>query len=389
MKFEAVLIIVLLAMPCVCEPQGELFIAVYAAGNTLESSYGLISDDISSMISGINSSFNSSLELVVAYGGADKTGWKGITVASSEDLKEDLSDGVLGNGENYTVRNSSADMGDGRVLGDYLTFIRESYNYNRIFLILIGHGEAYTGLLPDENYNDDSLTISELVSALNTGGLNPDLIVFDSCLMSGIEVASSLSGYADYMIAGEESEPAEGLGYEPWIRYLAKYPLADHKDHATVLMEDFMKNPHQGKTLSLLDLSKTVEVTRNLEILSRDLEKTPDNPDLIKSVYTAIMSTQQFGRNADGTLEEATLDLYDLMLKLSDELPYFSDVCNNVIEAIDELVVLEVHDETVPDAHGISILSPVLINSDFYNYYREEAMTTPAWNRFIDRYLKT
>jgi hypothetical protein len=41
----------------------------------------------------------------------------------------------------------------------------------------------------------------------------------------------------------------------------------------------------------------------------------------------------------------------------------------------------------VPGAHGVAILSPVLINPVFYEYYRESAFITPSWDRFLIRYL--
>ncbi len=385
---------IILVVICIASPlpvsgtvsDGSLLVAVYTAGNSLESSEGLITDDISQMIAGLNET-TGAVELLVAYGGANKTGWHGMTVASSAQLREDLQDGVIGNETFFLKRYPDADMGNGTSLSLFLSYIRDEYRFDRVFLILIGHGQAYTGMLFDENHGDNGLTVAELVSAFQSGGYNVDLLGIDSCLMSCTEVASGTAGYAGYMIASEESEPAAGWEYEPWIRYLAGNPGAAHEDHARVLFDAYMADPEPGKTLSLLDLSKIGLVTRALDQFSQDLTGLLHDPDDRVLLAEAIASTCQFGLTETGEREEATLDLYDLAIQVRDRFPYLETSATGLVEAVDETVILSRHDGLTPGAHGLSILSPVTITSSFFDYYRSQAAVTPAWDRFIAEYL--
>lgn len=52
------------------------------------------------------------------------------------------------------------------------------------------------------------------LTAANGTGATFELIGFDACLMSSIEIASRLQGVARYMVASEEIEPEWGWGLQ-------------------------------------------------------------------------------------------------------------------------------------------------------------------------------
>lgn len=176
--FSLFFLCVLLVIAPVCADyhQGKILVAVYASGGTLESEYGLITEDLHQMVVGTNNTSPENLDLIVAYGGANKTGWKGMTIANRSQIAEDLTDGIIGDDGRYLNRSEDANMGSSEALSSFLTYVRDNYQYDRVFLILIGHGEAYTGMLFDENHQDDGLTVPELGSALRKGGFNMELI---------------------------------------------------------------------------------------------------------------------------------------------------------------------------------------------------------------------
>ncbi|MDD1723883.1 MAG: clostripain-related cysteine peptidase, partial [Methanospirillum sp.] len=338
-------------------------------------------------VKGAGNSTPERLQVIAAYGGADKPGWHGMTIADLDDLRGDLKDGTLGNNQSFIIQLPRADMGDPKSLAFFLSFIREQYRYDRVFLVLIGHGEAYTGMLFDQNHEDDGLTPQELVRSLEETSWNSELIGIDSCLMGCLEVASALSPYARYLIASEESEPAEGWPYETWVRYLTEYPDAQPEEHARVLFDEYMKNTEPGKTIALLHLRETGYLTSELDRFGRDLSALQNTREGTELTESAIMQTQQFGLTAEGTLEEATMDIYDFADKIGEHVPYLSESADGVREGINRTVILARHDEKVPGAHGIAIISPVLINPDFYEYYKTSASITPAWDRFISAFL--
>jgi len=370
------------------QQEGRILIAVYAAGGSLETDYGLITDDIRQMVAGAANTTPDTLEILVAYGGSKKPGWQGMTIQNISGLAADLADGETLNNSKVLARFPDASMGSPASLGGFLSWIYTHYQYDRIFLILIGHGEAYTGMLFDQNHDDDPLTLPELVKSLQTGGFNVELIGFDTCLMSSLEVASVVSGYASYMIASEESEPAEGWRYDTLVSYLAKNPDAPVEEYGAALFQSYLQNPVQGKTLSLLKLDETGSVTICLDRFAKDLIPILTTSSGYHALMKAFNSSQQFGLTGNGTLDPATMDLVDVAEHVGLTDPILLEPTADLIDAAQRMVILSVHDDTIPNAHGVAILSPVQINSGFYRFYRDEAAITPAWDRFITRYLE-
>ncbi|MDD1728974.1 MAG: clostripain-related cysteine peptidase [Methanospirillum sp.] len=366
---------------------GKVLVAVYAAGGSLETDYGLIADDISQMVTGAANTTPETLELLVAYGGSQKPGWEGMTIMNRSGLALDLADGELGNRSYAIASYPQANMGNGSSLGTFLTAIRSGYQYDRVFLILIGHGEAYTGMLFDQNHDEDPLSIAEMVDGLEDGGFNVEVIGLDTCLMGTLEVVSQLSGYTRYLIASEESEPAEGWRYDSFISYLASHPDAPIVDLGNSLLKTYFENPALGKTLSVLDLDEAGVVTSSLEKLSKLTTTLLDTPEGYNSLTDAFHTTQQFGLTSDGVLDPATMDLIGFAEAISSREPDLADSATELINASEKMILLSGHDARVPGARGIAILSPVQINSGFYRYYHDEAFITPSWDRFLVRYL--
>jgi len=386
---SVVVLLLLLTSASVAGVQtGKVLVAVYAAGGSLETDYGLITEDITQMVAGAANTTPQTLELLVAYGGSARPCWQGMTIANRTGLARDLADGKLGNRTDAIVWYPDASMGNASSVGTFLSTIRTGYRYDRVFLILIGHGEAYTGMLFDQNHGDDPLTTAELVRGLETGGFNVEVIGLDTCLMSTLEVASRLSGYSRYMIASEESEPAEGWRYDSFISGLVKNPDAPVSDIGRSLLETYLANPAQGKTLSVLDLDEAGVVTASLDRLSKLLLPLLDTPEGYRSLADAFNKTQQFGLTAAGLLDPATMDLIGFAEEISIMNPGLSGPSGDLMNTTKAMVILSGHDDRVPGAEGLAILSPVQINPGFYEYYHDEAFITPSWDRLLEKYLE-
>lgn len=82
------------------------------------------------------------------------------------------------------------------------------------------------------------------------------------------------------------------------------------------------------------------------------------------------------------------MDIYSLAYEAGLSVPYLSGSAEELLEGVNRTVIFAKHDAIVPDAHGIAILSPVMISPVFYEYYRESAFITPSWDRFLTRYMK-
>ena len=88
-------------------------VLMYLVGSNLESEHGTGTDDIAEIVNGYGNTDPKTLDVVVAFGGANKSGWKGMKIATMDDLKRDAQDGKFGNG-NYLYSDPYADMGSGQ-----------------------------------------------------------------------------------------------------------------------------------------------------------------------------------------------------------------------------------------------------------------------------------
>jgi len=155
------------------------------------------------------------VDIIVAFGGADQNGWRGMRFANINQLIQDGADGrygdETGNGA-YLYTAGNAHMGDQSSLRQFLEYVKEGYvNYDVRSFVFWDHGASYGGFGNDENYNYDLLTLTEIQNALEQSGTDKfDMIGFDACLMASAEVARFVRTGATYLLASEELEPGHG-----------------------------------------------------------------------------------------------------------------------------------------------------------------------------------
>ena len=98
-------------------------------------------------------------------------------------------------------------------LRSFLDFARAFAPADSTGLIFWDHGYGpLEGFGSDAREDGDRLTLFEIADALE-GGERLDYLCFDACLMSAVETADFLAPYADYLIASQETEPAQGWNY--------------------------------------------------------------------------------------------------------------------------------------------------------------------------------
>lgn len=98
-------------------------------------------------------------------------------------------------------------------LRGFIDFARAFAPADSTGLIFWDHGYGpLEGFGSDAREDGDRLTLFEIADALE-GGERLDYLCFDACLMSAVETADFLAPYADYLIASQETEPAQGWNY--------------------------------------------------------------------------------------------------------------------------------------------------------------------------------
>ena len=330
--------------------KGKRTIMIYMVGSDLESKYLSASKDIDEII---NANVDFKDVNILIYTGGSKEWHKSGIPNNKHALFEINSEGLV-KIEEYDQNNM--------LESENLTFLLE-YGYNNYDteyydLILWDHGAGpIYGYGYDEYNKLDSMSLEEIKKALYDSPFNGanklELIGFDACLMSSIEIASSLSDYADYMVASQEFEPANGWDYsflsevnkkttslefgKLIVNYFMKY--YDAKDNIT------------GVSLSLLKLNKVENVINYLNDLFTVVD---DDLTLDFSLISrSRSSSKSFGRLSNDINYYDLVDLIDLVDKLPDK--YYEKV-NNLKVSINDLVVYQETD--LDDTNGVSIYFP-------------------------------
>jgi hypothetical protein len=201
------------------------------------------------------------------------------------------------------------------------------------------HGGALDGAESDEISND-MMSVRDLANVMESAkktnnGKNIDIVSFDACLMSTMEVGYVLSPYADYLVASEETEPGQGWCYE----FLSTFsesdgvPSAVDVGKAVVDYYAYSQN-YDGDwskgtecTLALTDLSVMNELVEAFDDLAKDmLRAMEDSKDLVEMLRVAESTKAMY-------YGFGMIDLYDFAYKLR-KIDSLADSANHVIEVL-------------------------------------------------------
>ena len=187
----------------------KVTVMVYMTGSDLESGSMAATKDLEEMAaSGVDLA---SVQLIVYTGGSPK--WhNGLSTEVNTVLR------LEEDGFHEVESFPRLSMGKAASLSRFLNYAYENYPAERFDLILWDHGNGpVMGYCLDRLYNNDTLTLAEMRTALEDSPFSEDnrlgILGFDACLMASAELICTLGGFADYMIASQEAEPNNGWNY--------------------------------------------------------------------------------------------------------------------------------------------------------------------------------
>ncbi len=283
-------------------------------------------------------------------------------------------------------------MADGTTLADFVTWVIENYPANRYALILSDHGMGWPGGWtdpdPDEN---DQLYLDEIVSALDqvqqaTGLDKFELIGFDACLMSQIEVYTALESYANYAVASQETEPAMGWAYQSFLSAMESDPWLSGADLATSIVETYIDEDQRivddaareelmGSETSAKDAAS--EYNGDITLTAVDLSLLPDALTALNAFtdsltlidQTDVAESRAYAQSFESVFgDEEPPSFIDLgnFASLVGEMSGVDEIntaAENLNAAIATAIVAEKHGDDRPGATGMAIYFPV---SDLY-----------------------
>lgn len=257
---------------------------------------------------------------------------------------------------------------------------------------------------------DDStgnfLNNQKLESALNTicqeslGGKKFDLIGFDACLMSMIEVASLVKNYAHVMVGSQEVELGSGWNYQMVLSpFVDTAPTPkEFAQHITTIYSDTYNKITNDYTQSAVDLDNINELETNVDVVAKLLlecfkyQKGKSVKNAVKTSRNKLLCTH---------FDEPTyIDLHHFYTNLLLNLKYFSfdddakaQTSLNSLKAaladgctlIKKLVLANVAGKNLSNAMGISIYFPL---AKIHPSYRKAPFAqSNAWIDFLNQYL--
>ncbi len=281
---------------------------------------------------------------------------------------------------NAIVDMGELNMGDGSTLFDFVGDIIEDYPADHYALILWDHGMGYPGVCIDKSNSSDYLHLWEI----NYGLLDEiDIIGFDACLMSTIEVASTVCYYAEYMVASEEEEPGDGWPYDEIFDYLQSNPGVDPELLSKVIAFLYVQSYNGGSqgysssvTQSAIDLRNIRDyVMSNLSRFARELLKRYN--EYSDEILNSIDNSEKFGSNN-------FIDVYDFAQKIYNSIGETSikDIAQALIESIEDSVLASYSLEDHPNAHGLTI------STEYYGYNEEYNHLYISWYTIWDELIR-
>ena len=372
------------------QPTGKL-LAIYMVGSDLEGKYMAGTQDFRELIEGYqNLPEDHTVEVIVAFGGADKDGWRGVKFADIYQLMDDSEDGRFGNesgSDAYLYRDDHANMDDEDSLVTFLDYLGDEYpDFDTRFLTFWDHGDSYRGFGGDENFDGPPMSMDDIASAFQRSQPGVfDLIGFDACYMASVEVAKVVRPHADYMIASEEAEPGHGWLWSEVIRIYARED--DIAEAGKQMVNNFVQDVHGGgrfaeRTLSLVDLSRYENLVAALApVVSTFGQEFEFRGEYSRNIAAGITKTGAFGKSQRND-SPAFIDLVHLVQLMAQEFAgtEISPSLGDLMDELDRFVVHSNHDGSVPHANGISIAAP----SDTDPYYSEYKLQT--WLDFQGAY---
>lgn len=334
--------------------EGAWSIYWYLCGSDLESGGGFATGDINELL---QVALPENVKVVIETGGS--TVWQNDLMDTSK-----LQRWVYDNeGLKLVDEQPSASMGDAQTLADFLSFAKTNYPAEKTAVVFWNHGGgSVSGAAFDELYGMDSLTLDEMYAAFSSvwepaAENQPlELVGFDTCLMATVDVANTFRNIAHYLVASEETEPANGWYYSQWVGALAADSSMDGAALGKVICDAYYAGcvevgTQDNTTLSLTDLSKVDPLLEAYEIFGAEaLAAACTDPGFFSQLARVAVQSENYGGN---TKEQGYTNMVDLG-HMARQSRTILGSAQTVLDALDECVLYKVGGVYRTEATGLS-----------------------------------
>jgi hypothetical protein len=307
--------------PQLPRPMGEWTVMVYMVASdleALESEDGpkkeFASQDISEMLQGTKSNNSDAVHVVVTTGGSKAPNWD--TVKRS----------FIHNGQRHVLADPSEQkkMSIPQTLSKFVQYARTNFPAQHYALILWNHGDGTNGFGIDISMgSEDIMDLTELKRSYQLiqqqNGLL-DIVVYDACLMSSIEVAEITSGVTKVMAASTELEPGHGLDYAHLLKTITTNPPKNGVEFGKIVKTGYLEQTRSKGTFSysqitysVLDLTQLPAFNKTLELFAKELNKQLHDEGFLTTevLSRGIIRAPGYPARIDGILQTRKLRSLD------------------------------------------------------------------------------
>lgn len=343
-------------------------VLVYMIGADLETKDDSATKNIQQMLKLSNTS---NLNIILQTGGSKKgTNTLGINWSHVQ---------------RYQVKNGQLvlldDLGDdlGINMGSESTFTAflqwgiKNYPANQYILDMWDHGGGpNAGIGPDE-ITRSVLSMPVILASIQASNTKYEIIGFDACLMSSVEIASGLQPFANYMVASQDLEPGNGWDYSVWLGYLQQNPTANGAQIGKAIADGFkLSNAEDVITLAVTDLSKVPNLVAAINTFSNVLQPYTSQSILsweiiadarVRSLDFATSSFFRYAGNATDLVDLSQLvNNIELGIRKNFALNQaLLDATNAVSNALESAIVYKVSTSSNDSATGLTMYFPSIL----------------------------
>lgn len=349
--------------------EGSWAIYWYLCGSDLESGGGFASGDLGELM---EVQLPENVNVVIETGGSSE--WQNDVIDASK-LQRWVynSEGLM-----LVDEQPSASMGEAQTLADFLSFAKTNYPAEKTAVVFWNHGGgSVSGASFDELYDFDSLTLDEMYAAFSsvwepsTENQPLELVGFDTCLMATVDVANTFSDLAHYLVASEETEPANGWYYSQWVGALAQDTSMDGAELGKVICDAYYAGCEEvgtqdNTTLSLTDLSKVGPLLEAYESFGAEaLAAACTDPAFFSQFGRVAAQSENYGGN---TKEQGYTNMVDLGHMARQSAGMLSS-SQSVLDALNDCVLYQVGGQYRTEATGLSCYYSYNGDVDEFNSY--------------------
>ncbi len=214
-----------------------------------------------------------------------------------------------------------------------------------------------------------------------------DILGFDACLMSMVEVAYQIRDSVSLTCGSEEEEPNEGWPYSTILKALTTRSSMTPVELAKVVVNRYLASykPQDGVTLAAVNLAGIVALADAVNRLGRLLVPLVNDRHARNEVIALRSQVQEYSAPYDQYCDLA--DLCDLLVRRLRD-PGLGRTCKAVQVALGKVVIAAGAKGTnVAHSHGISIYFPKKTVSPQYTTL--DFAKRGGWAAFVDAYTRS